>query len=75
MLKLKLTRTGKKNYATYKIIAAEARSKRDGKYLELLGTYNPNTEPKGLTLNLKRLEYWLKQGAQPTLTVKRLIKK
>lgn len=74
MLKIKLSRTGKKGFATYKIIVAEARSKRDGRYLELLGHYNPNTQPLTLKINKKRLDYWLSQGAQPTDTVRRLIK-
>ncbi len=75
MLKIKLTRVGKKGYASYKIIVNEARSKRDGKYLEQLGIYNPNTDPKTIKINQKRLNYWLSKGAQPTLTVRRLIKK
>mgnify|MGYP000144446792 CR=1 FL=1 len=75
MLKLKLTRTGKKNYPTYKLIVAEAKSKRDGKFIENLGTYNPNTEPQELKLNQNRIRYWLNHGAKPTETVNRLLKK
>jgi len=75
MLKIKLSRTGKKGFATYKIIVNEAKSKRDGRYLELLGFYDPNTNPKTIKLNKKRLQFWLSQGAQPTDTVRRLIKK
>ncbi len=74
MLKLKLSRTGKKGFANYKIIVAEAKSKRNGRYLEELGTYNPNLTPVGISVNRKRLDYWLSQGAQPTLTVRRLLK-
>lgn len=74
MLKLKLTRTGKKGFTTYKLIVAEAKSKRDGRYLEELGTYNPNLNPSGLTYNRPRVDYWLSQGAQPTLTIRRLLK-
>lgn len=75
MLKIKLSRTGKRGFATYKIIVNEAKSKRDGRYVELLGFYDPNTNPKTIKLNKKRLQFWLSQGAQPTDTVRRLIKK
>lgn len=74
MLKIKLTRTGKKGYASYRIVVNEARSKRDGSCLESLGQYDPNTSPKTIKINKKRLDYWLSKGAQPTLTVRRLIK-
>lgn len=73
MLKIKLTRTGKKGYASYRIVVNEARSKRDGQYLEALGLYDPNTTPKTIKINKKRLDHWLSKGAQPTLTVRRLI--
>ncbi|MDZ7586594.1 MAG: 30S ribosomal protein S16 [Patescibacteria group bacterium] len=75
MLKIKLTRTGKKNYSTYKIVVNEARDKRDGKYLDLIGIYNPNTHPLTLKFNQKKIDYWISKGAQPTLTVARLINK
>ncbi len=74
MLKIKLSRTGKRGFATYKILVNEARSKRDGRHLENLGYYNPNTKPKTIKINKKRLDYWIKQGAKPTETVARLIK-
>lgn len=74
MLKLKLSRTGKKGFANYKLIVAEAKSKRDGRYLEQLGTYNPNLNPSGLSVNRQRIDYWLSQGAQPTVTIRRLLK-
>ncbi|MFC1627379.1 30S ribosomal protein S16 [Patescibacteria group bacterium] len=74
MLKIKLSRTGKRGFATYKFIVAEARSKRDGKFIENLGTYNPNQKPANIKLKKKRLDYWLSQGAQPTDTVRRLLK-
>jgi len=75
MLKIKLSRTGKRGYASYKIVVNEARSKRDGRYLEQLGIYDPNTKPLSIKIDKKRLSYWLSQGAQPTDTVRRLIKK
>ncbi|HKZ35721.1 MAG TPA: 30S ribosomal protein S16 [Patescibacteria group bacterium] len=75
MLKIKLSRTGKRGYATYNIVIAEAKSKRDGRYTDLLGTYNPNLKPKEIKLDQKKLKTWLAKGAQPTITVRRLIKK
>jgi len=74
MLKIKLSRTGKRGYATYNIIISEAKAKRDGRYIDLLGTYNPNLKPKDIKLDQKKLKSWLSKGAQPTITVRRLIK-
>lgn len=74
MLKIKLSRTGKKGYSSYKIIVKEARSKRDGLYLEQLGIYDPNSKPLSIKINKERLSYWLEKGAQPTKTIRRLIK-
>jgi small subunit ribosomal protein S16 len=73
MLKIRLRRTGKRNQPTYRIVVAEARSKRNGKYFENLGYWNPNT--KKIKINKKRFEYWLQHGAQPTLAVRRLHEK
>ena len=67
-------RTGAKKRPSYRIVVKEKRSKRDGAYLENLGTYNPTREPAEINLNMERLNYWLKNGAQPTETVDRLIK-
>ena len=74
MLKIKLTRLGKKKQPQYRIIVTEARSKRDGKYVDLLGTYNPMVQPKEIKLNTKAYEEWVKKGAQPTETVASLYK-
>lgn len=75
MLKIKLTRLGKKGQPFYRIIIAEAKSKRDGKYIDLLGTYNPMINPKQIILDQVKYNDWLKKGAQPTLTVANLYKK
>ncbi len=67
-------RTGAKKRPSYRIVVKEKRSKRDGAYLENLGTYDPTREPAEIRLNLQRVRYWIDKGAQPTLTVTRLIK-
>lgn len=73
MLKIKLSRTGKKNQPSYRVVVVEAKSKRDGKYTALLGHYNPTT--KDLVLDTKEYQNWITKGAQPTLTVANLAKK
>jgi small subunit ribosomal protein S16 len=75
MLKIKLSRVGKKGFAEYRIVVAEARSKRDGRPVESLGHYQPRTNPPTVKLNQKKLQYWLERGAQPTKVVRNLIKK
>ena len=74
MLAIKLMRTGAKKRPSYRIIVKEKQSKRDGAYLENVGTYNPTRNPAEIKLNLTRVNYWLEKGAQPTDTVNRLIK-
>ncbi|HXD31078.1 MAG TPA: 30S ribosomal protein S16 [Pyrinomonadaceae bacterium] len=74
MLAISLMRTGAKKKPSYRIVVKEKRSKRDGAYLENLGTYSP-TRPSGdIKLKLDRVRYWIQKGAQPTATVDRLIK-
>ena len=75
MLKIKLTRTGKKHQPHYRIIVAEARSKRDGKAVDSIGHYHPLNSKKTLVIDIKKYQYWLGVGAQPTQTVKNLIRK
>jgi small subunit ribosomal protein S16 len=65
---------GKKRQPIYRIVAADARSPRDGKFLETLGTYFPKTDPHTLEVNEERALYWLKVGAQPTDTVRSLLR-
>lgn len=67
-------RTGAKKRPSYRIVVKEKQSKRDGAYLENLGTYNPTREPAEINLKTDRVEYWISKGAQPTDTVRRLIK-
>ncbi|MCL4128969.1 UNVERIFIED_CONTAM: hypothetical protein GTU68_026943 [Idotea baltica] len=72
-VKIRLQRHGKKGKPFYWIVAADARSKRDGKSLEKLGTYNPNTNPATIDLNIDSAVKWLQNGAQPTDTAKNIL--
>ncbi len=67
-------RTGAKKSPSYRIVVKEKQSKRDGAYLEKLGTYNPTRNPAEIKLDIDRVNYWIEKGAQPTNTVSRLIK-
>lgn len=73
MLAISLMRTGAKKRPSYRIVVKEKRSKRDGAYLENVGTYNPTREPAEVKLKLERVHHWIANGAQPTETVRRLI--
>lgn len=72
-VKIRLQRHGKKGKPFYWIVAADSRAKRDGKYLEKLGTYNPNTNPATIDLNVDGAVTWLQNGAQPTDTAKAIL--
>jgi len=74
-VKLRLKRMGKKRQPVYKVVAADSRSPRDGKFIEALGNYNPRTEPQTIDINAERTIYWLGCGAEPTATVKNLLSK
>lgn len=74
MLAIKLMRMGAKKSPSYRIVVKEKQSKRDGAYLENLGTYNPTRNPAEIKLDMTRVNYWIEKGAQPTNTVHRLIK-
>lgn len=75
MLAIKLMRTGAKKRPSYRIVVKEKQSKRDGAYLENLGTYDPTRNPAAINLDMNRVRYWIAKGAQPTDTVSRLIRK
>lgn len=75
MVKLRFTRLGKRNQPTFRLIAIQARTKRDGEALEYLGFYNPRTKPTTFTYEKERVQYWLSVGAQPSETVKKLLAK
>ena len=72
-VKIRLQRHGKKGKPFYWVVAADARSKRDGRYLEKIGTYNPNTNPATVELNLESAVQWLHNGAQPTDTARAIL--
>ena len=72
--KIRLQRGGRKNYAFYSIVIADVRAPRDGKFTEKIGTFNPNTNPATVDLNFERALYWVENGAQPTDTVRNILK-
>lgn len=75
MVKIRLQRAGKKKAPFYHIVVADSKSPRDGKIIEQIGTYNPMVEPSELVIDREKLATWIKNGAKPTDTVKRLIEK
>ena len=72
--KIRLQRGGRKGYAFYSIVIADVRAPRDGKFTEKIGTYNPNTKPATVDLKFDRALYWVEAGAQPTDTVRNILK-
>ncbi len=74
-VKIRLARGGAKKKPFYRIVAADSEFPRDGRFLEMLGTYDPMLEPAAVTLKEDRIKYWMGEGAQPTTTVKSLLKK
>ena len=75
MVKIRLQRQGKKKAPFYHIVVADSKSPRDGKIIEQIGTYDPMTKPSTIVLNQEKLEQWIKNGAQPTDTVKNILSK
>lgn len=74
MVKIRLRRTGKTKQPSYRLVVADSRSPRDGKFIEIIGHYNPIRQPKVLEVKADRARYWLGVGAQPSDTVVRLLK-
>jgi small subunit ribosomal protein S16 len=74
-VKIRLTRHGSKKQPYYRIVVAASDSPRDGRFIEIVGHYNPNTDPASIDFKADRLRHWLDHGATPTTTVKQLIKK
>jgi small subunit ribosomal protein S16 len=73
-VKLRLMRMGKTKQPTYRLVAADARSKRDGRFIEILGTYEPRQEPSRILIDNDKCVEWLRHGAQPTETAQKLLK-
>lgn len=73
-VKLRLMRMGKTKQPTYRVVAADSRSPRDGRFIEIVGTYRPRADPSVVNIDLAKAERWLAQGAQPTETVAKLLK-
>jgi small subunit ribosomal protein S16 len=69
-----LTRVGSKKNPIYRVVAADSRSPRDGKFIEIVGRYNPQTDPSTIELNEDKVRDWLSKGAQPTESVRKLLK-
>jgi small subunit ribosomal protein S16 len=73
MLKIRLARTGKKKQPSYRVVVADARAPRDGRYVEIVGHYNPRTEPTTFEVDADKVRDWLSKGAQPTERVEKLL--
>ena len=73
-VKLRLMRMGKKKQPTYRVVAADSRSPRDGRFIEIIGTYEPRSEPSVVKIDTDKAQKWLSQGAQPTEVVAKLLK-
>ncbi len=75
MLRIRLTRVGKKKQPTYRIVVIDKRNARDGSFVEIVGHYNPRQDPALINLKTERLQYWLGKGAQPSDTVRSFLRK
>ena len=72
--RIRLTRVGSKKNPIYRVVVADARSPRDGRFIEIVGRYNPQTDPSTIELDEDRIKDWISKGAQPSSTVQRLLK-
>ncbi|MCC7352247.1 MAG: 30S ribosomal protein S16 [Anaerolineae bacterium] len=75
MVRIRLRRQGAKHQSTYRLVVAEGRTPRDGRFIENIGYYNPRVEPAEMSVNVERARYWLSVGAQPSDAVRRLLEK
>jgi len=75
LVKIRLTRSGKHKRPFYRVIVADSKSRRDGPFIEILGTYDPIKQPTEIKIDLDKAKYWLDNGAQPTVTALRIMKK
>ncbi|NLL05803.1 MAG: 30S ribosomal protein S16 [Clostridiaceae bacterium] len=74
-VKIRLKRMGAKKNPFYRVVVADSRYPRDGRFIEEIGTYNPTTDPSSINIDAEKAQKWIKNGAQPTDTVKTLLKK
>jgi small subunit ribosomal protein S16 len=74
LVRIRLTRKGARKKPFYRVVVSDARKRRDGPFLEIIGTYNPLRNPSEVKINIERAKYWLNCGAQPTPIVKKLLK-
>jgi len=75
VVKIRLTRLGAHKRPFYRVVIADSRARRDGPFIEIIGTYDPLKEPSEVKLNVDKVKYWLQRGAQPTVIVKKLIQR
>jgi small subunit ribosomal protein S16 len=75
LVKIRLARFGAKKRPFYRVVVADSRSRRDGPFIEIIGTYDPLKEPSEIKINLEKAEYWISKGARPTDTTKKLLQK
>jgi small subunit ribosomal protein S16 len=75
LLKIRLARVGKKKQPSYRVVIADSRSPRDGRYVEIVGSYNPRTEPTTFVIDEEKVKGWLSKGAQPTTVLHKLLAK
>jgi small subunit ribosomal protein S16 len=75
MVRIRLTRVGAKKQPHYRVVVADQRSPRDGRFIEIIGNYNPRTEPPTMVIDQERALYWLRRGAQPSEAVQRILDK
>ena len=75
MVKIRLRRTGAKSKPSYRLVVADSRAPRDGAFIEIIGHFNPLTDPETVVINKEKAQYWLSKGAQPTDTAARLLAK
>ena len=74
-VRIRLRRVGTKNVPCYRIVVADGRSPRDGRFIENIGTYDPKNQKREYTINIERAKYWIQKGAQPSETVRSLLKR
>jgi small subunit ribosomal protein S16 len=75
LVKIRLARFGARKKPFYRVIVADARARRDGPFIEIIGTYDPMKEPSEIKIDLEKAAYWIQKGAQPTDTARKLLKK